>query len=394
MHSLLLALALFGSVCIDGGFAFSKRAQSTSARGFLTPGDAKHLPHFLAVLQQPETDCAEFLAQREAQPRQTVSGPCARHEARESCIKQVAPYGYRCDWNMREKTCVDYRMSKAELRHSPTCEQWETQQECGAQEVPGTLACRWQNTTSSCIVVEMCQEWQIDNLFHQPGQKHDQFIGNLWANSFLATIECAFRLGHGCGVGYGIHCVFAVFFCTFCCCCLCEPCGGPEVVALACKDAFKYCEAKLDEVKRECHERQSQSYEAEPDDEIFNDQSTDDWVEFGSFVVEKRMEGLLLKCRWKDQGIGELKGRIRACVVHEGARSGPVDVFGVCMRGVPEPSRTFTRANGDAIIQNAQEGDTILFEYTVGGGGGHVLHIKYFEALPNYGDGYTGVEDA
>eukprot|EP00449_Zooxanthella_nutricula_P031491 CAMPEP_0198490358 /NCGR_PEP_ID=MMETSP1462-20131121/2065_1 /TAXON_ID=1333877 /ORGANISM="Brandtodinium nutriculum, Strain RCC3387" /LENGTH=525 /DNA_ID=CAMNT_0044218911 /DNA_START=77 /DNA_END=1650 /DNA_ORIENTATION=+ len=79
---------------------------------------------------------------------------------------------------------------------------------------------------------------------------------------------------------------------------------------------------------------------------------------------------------WNDQGFGNAKGRVRAVLRRGGGDLGEVDCFGLAPRPLAQSRTQLLDIAGVKPVR----GDSIAFEYIVGGGGGHELEIKTFEA--------------
>lgn len=86
---------------------------------------------------------------------------------------------------------------------------------------------------------------------------------------------------------------------------------------------------------------------------------------------------LVASIRWNDQGFGNAKGRARAVLQRDAKTVGDVDLFGIA----PQERGEFNSQLVDIAGTQPIKGDTIVFEYQVGGGGGHQLHIHSFEAF-------------
>lgn len=116
-----------------------------------------------------------------------------------------------------------------------------------------------------------------------------------------------------------------------------------------------------------------------------SDRSTDGWHRLGLLQCPSGVVLLRARCQWRDQGWGNKKGRIRAVLARGEARLYLEDLFGLC--GDPDrPDRSSYALAERALdaphplLALARPGDAFLFEYFVGGGGGHQITIQDFVA--------------
>jgi hypothetical protein len=72
-----------------------------------------------------------------------------------------------------------------------------------------------------------------------------------------------------------------------------------------------------------------------------------------------------------------LPGAIRAVLVREGQEIADLQIGPIAAH--EKRDEHFCTSEGE-LFQRSQSGDIIKFQYTVGGGGGHTLHIKNFKA--------------
>ena len=83
--------------------------------------------------------------------------------------------------------------------------------------------------------------------------------------------------------------------------------------------------------------------------------------------------------KWKDQGWGNKKGRIRVKIIRNGLEIQTMyPAFGAAPHSYTTISTVVEESNANFL--NTMAGDTVAFEYTVGGGGGHKLYIQSFSA--------------
>merc|ERR1740139_36910 len=105
--------------------------------------------------------------------------------------------------------------------------------------------------------------------------------------------------------------------------------------------------------------------------DLMDRQGGNAWLPLGSLgPLHMDPEAVEARVGWKDQGWGNAKGRIRAVLRRGGEELGTEDLFGIA-------GHSFTTATFQSATlagTRPQTGDTIAFEYHVGGGGGHARH--------------------
>eukprot|EP00928_Gymnodinium_smaydae_P043318 TRINITY_DN2904_c0_g1_i1.p1 TRINITY_DN2904_c0_g1~~TRINITY_DN2904_c0_g1_i1.p1 ORF type:complete len:662 (+),score=83.96 TRINITY_DN2904_c0_g1_i1:32-1987(+) len=113
--------------------------------------------------------------------------------------------------------------------------------------------------------------------------------------------------------------------------------------------------------------------------------STEEWQHLGSLECGiAAVTKLQVSCEWKDQGWGNMKGKIEVRLCRNQNQIVCLsDVFGTCGEGgnrgqFDGVNRTFS--SSDRLIASASPGDMFVFLYRVGGGGGHELYIRNFAA--------------
>lgn len=98
--------------------------------------------------------------------------------------------------------------------------------------------------------------------------------------------------------------------------------------------------------------------------------------------LEDCLHSLLATIYWRDQGWGNAKGCVRAVLRREGTPCvAEADLFGISPHETERSRRYLDAIDG----HKPGKGDTIAFEYMVGGGGGHQLHIDSFEVAYSTG---------
>jgi len=122
---------------------------------------------------------------------------------------------------------------------------------------------------------------------------------------------------------------------------------------------------------------------------VNDSQNSDGWKRVCTLACRATVASLKIGADWKDQGFGNRKGRVRVVLRRPAvADSGDIhvaDCFGLCGAG-PERERgeyeamEKTFGSEEPIVALAKPGDLYVFEYTVGGGGGHALFLKSFGA--------------
>lgn len=323
-----------------------------------------------------------------------ATDPCKQGETRAACTSP--PLHAICEW--RRNSCVALPEVEGRQQAQAICVNMRRDMCVGDTDklrgMPKDWRCRWQE--NGCVADSICTKWENRQLFHE------NFV-IMWMLGISGTLECATKLGGGCSVGSGWHCITALILATCCCCCCCYPClealsdddlrrkmsempclqGSSDAAAEGADDA----RSPFFETGRE----QSPPDPRHADDVVYNCDATDDWHELGKFECESTLVALLVKCNWKDQGWGESKARLRTTLLRGSEELASEDTFGLCAReptenGYQAVERTFQPTS--ALIRLARQGDSIKFEYTVGSGDGHVVHMRYFEALPNYGTGF------
>jgi len=137
------------------------------------------------------------------------------------------------------------------------------------------------------------------------------------------------------------------------------------------------------------------SAQREPDDVAFCCEEGGGWHSLGRFNLEKPLQSLIVKCDWKEYGMGEqLNAKIRA------VRSGQdretvtghiLDLSGQKrdVLGRSQMRRADRTLSSDSeVVVDSRAGDSLLFEYTLGvNTDSQQLHIKFFEATPCYAEG-------
>jgi len=122
---------------------------------------------------------------------------------------------------------------------------------------------------------------------------------------------------------------------------------------------------------------------------VNDSQSSDGWKRLCTLACRATVGSLKIGADWKDQGWGNRKGRVRVALrrpaVPDSGDIHVADCFGLCGAG-PERKRgeyeamEKTFGPEEPIVALAKPGDLYVFEYTVGGGGGHALYLKSFGA--------------
>lgn len=112
----------------------------------------------------------------------------------------------------------------------------------------------------------------------------------------------------------------------------------------------------------------------------------DSWHPLCNLICgDNPVKSLEVRCHWKDQGWGNAKCTIRTVLEQDGQEVECEDNFGTfgSRRRPPcgeylQVRKTFWKE--DAIVATATKGSTYKFQYYIGGGGGHEIHIKNFSA--------------
>ena len=86
-----------------------------------------------------------------------------------------------------------------------------------------------------------------------------------------------------------------------------------------------------------------------------------------------------LKFRWRDQGFGNRKGRLRVRLLNPltGVDVASSPEYGIAPHEEEWKEETFDFNHG--LVRNCVEGHRYVVEVVVGGGGGHALYLNDFE---------------
>mmetsp|Transcript_20130 Transcript_20130/g.25499 ORF Transcript_20130/g.25499 Transcript_20130/m.25499 type:complete len:134 (-) Transcript_20130:110-511(-) len=104
--------------------------------------------------------------------------------------------------------------------------------------------------------------------------------------------------------------------------------------------------------------------------------STHQWDDWHEVDIIAPIAKLRAKWTWKDQGWGNKKGSIRVLLIRDGEVLATQAIGGIAGHEDSKHSDTFRKGH---LIDNSACGDTLKFQYLIGGGGGHSLHIKNFK---------------
>ena len=98
-----------------------------------------------------------------------------------------------------------------------------------------------------------------------------------------------------------------------------------------------------------------------------------DWFEIAEDLPP--FLNLVATWRWVDQGWGNKKGALRVLLKRDGQEVAQSNIGGICEHN--ERNETYEITDSE-VIYSYQRGDTLQFQYTVGGGGGHSLNVDDF----------------
>eukprot|EP00440_Ansanella_granifera_P052848 gb/GFBE01057300.1/.p1 GENE.gb/GFBE01057300.1/~~gb/GFBE01057300.1/.p1 ORF type:complete len:789 (+),score=152.75 gb/GFBE01057300.1/:1-2367(+) len=111
-------------------------------------------------------------------------------------------------------------------------------------------------------------------------------------------------------------------------------------------------------------------------------ESADLWKEIGTVQVSgNSVSQVVVKCSWRDQDFGNTKGRLRVILNRDSLDIVEEDLFGTFgAKGRPGGFEDVERrfAEADPLVRKARKDDVYIFEYWVGAGGGHELHLRDF----------------
>jgi hypothetical protein len=98
---------------------------------------------------------------------------------------------------------------------------------------------------------------------------------------------------------------------------------------------------------------------------------SDDVLPHQCVAAPHGLETVTISCQWKDQGFGNMKGRLKLEIKRGDERICSQDCFGLAPHALESRSKTFTASE----LQNPRGQDIISIGYVVGGGGGHQLFV-------------------
>ena len=101
--------------------------------------------------------------------------------------------------------------------------------------------------------------------------------------------------------------------------------------------------------------------------------NTAQWDEWYEMDIVAPIAKLRIKWTWNDQGWGNKQGAIRVLLMRDGQVLATQAIGGIAEHESTDNSETIQE--GD-LIDNSTCGDTLKFQYFIGGGGGHTLYIE------------------
>lgn len=107
------------------------------------------------------------------------------------------------------------------------------------------------------------------------------------------------------------------------------------------------------------------------------------WKGSRSEPLKAKLVSCTATCRWRDQGFGNMKGRIRLVLERGDQVMAAIDCFGLAGHHDSQPSVVLT---DESLGVTTAPGDVLAFQYCIGGGGGHRLNIEDFSATVMMGD--------
>jgi len=106
-----------------------------------------------------------------------------------------------------------------------------------------------------------------------------------------------------------------------------------------------------------------------------------------SSALPASIQKVTISAEWKDQDHGNKKGRMQIALRRGTAIVAEEDLFGLCRENGASGWRKVTKSlspGSSKVVSQAKADDKLALMYKVGGGGGHQLHIRNFQAAMDF----------
>jgi len=142
---------------------------------------------------------------------------------------------------------------------------------------------------------------------------------------------------------------------------------------------WEHCLSMKSARRQRKHERRTDTQTMSIASQVSDTSSTSTWKPFLQKEMTTDLKLISAVVKWKDQGHGNKKGAIRFKLKRDGVEIRTINPsFGVAPHNWSTKLVTYEGSN--SLLLGLTTGDIIIFEYSVGGGGGHKLYIKSFTA--------------